>query len=229
MHNDPTGHCATLCTAALGALISGVVNYGIQTYNNMTTKNMSFSEAVSWSNIDKKSLTVAVAGGFVAGLTMGAASAITSATIYTESLAGSAIAFGVKNVVGGAVANAAAGQAETVVKQYASPRCLFCWEYNDNGFEDARKDGFGDWRMIQDDLAAGAIWGTLGGLTNGFDAKYAAPPTPWIRGATQLWDISVEYMNQSSKKPNSKNPNNGNYQDTQTKSITKKLARFEME
>jgi hypothetical protein len=166
-------------------------------------KKMEFSEAIKWKNIDKKSLTVAVAGGFVAGLTMGAASALT-AKVITDSVAGSAVAFVAKNVVGGAVANVAAGQTEAVVEPYASSRCLGCWEYNENGLADAKMNGFQDWRVMKDDAAKGAafglISGTLSAAIGGGSVSHSKPPAPWIRAASTAPDTLTEFLNRKSSR-----------------------------
>lgn len=200
--NDPTGHCADPLTAMLcGAALGFVINYGIQTYDNMTTKGMSFSEAVNWENINKKELVVATVGGAVAGLTMGLASGATAALIYGESTAGAAIAFTTEYIVGGALANVSAGQAQALTRaatnKYGTLDAkLSRWEILDK----AKDGGLGDKDKIVGDAAIGAFTGTLSGVLSisSYGPRYGPQVIPKAVAVTTrvISDEIIEYAGQ---------------------------------
>jgi RHS repeat-associated protein len=208
-YDDPTGHCAIICTAVAGLVIGVAVNYTIQVANNMNSGKYSFTEALT-SNIDEKQLVVAAVGGFVAGATMGIASGAASAMVIPGAV-GEAAAFVTANVVGGAAANVAAGQAEAVAEQLEvnSSRCVLCWEDEDRILEGAAEDGLGNVNTMKEDALEGAAMGLVsgtvtqaiaGGSITNWTGDAHLPPNPWIRGGVKIWDFAQEYMQQDSEK-----------------------------
>ena len=167
---------------------------------------MSFSESVSWSNIDKKSLAVAAVGGAVAGLTMGLASG--AAGVFANTAAGQVAAFTTEYVIGGAIANAAAGQAEALVsaKLDNSGKIIY-GQPKEDFYSKAYAAGFKNKAKILDDLEVGAAMGLVLGVgknvfgTDPRAAKYLREPEvgPFIRPLASASEWMVEYLNQDSK------------------------------
>jgi len=205
-YNDPTGHCVDPLTAALCGLIAGVVvDYGIQVYHNYQN-GMSTGDAFNLSNINKKELAVAAVGGAVAGLTMGLAAG--AAGVFAETAVGQTFAFTTQYVVGGAIANSAAGQAEALAGAALDNNGRIITQSDNEYYARARLLGYGNTRMLRDDVAVGAVTGLiLGGLKASIGAdqymtKYLAnrEPGPVVRAGSVVVDEVFGYINRDSKK-----------------------------
>lgn len=215
-YTDPSGHFPLLITAAIGVGIGFSANYAIQVYKNMQ-EGKSLPEAASWSNMNKKELTVATVGGFVGGLTMGAVTAVVGATGLTAG-----ISTAVSGIGGGALANIMGGQAEAItdaaydqvvnntrLESTTDGRHLVYFDYNGREFyNDARSKGFLDQQTIKHDAVIG---GLVGGATAGLQSIVADAGTPellylgrqpasWIRPVSQAIDYFGEVLQQCEEK-----------------------------
>jgi RHS repeat-associated protein len=67
-YNDPSGHCAILCTALIGAGIGAALEYGKQVYNNYQANGNDLTAALT-TNIDGSAIVRSAIAGGVAGAT----------------------------------------------------------------------------------------------------------------------------------------------------------------
>jgi len=206
-YNDPSGHCIPWCTALAGAIAGEVVNYGIQAFNNYQS-GMSLGDALT-TNIDAKSIAVAAVGGAVAGATMGLASAAVGA-IMLPGLAATAT----EGVIGGAISNIAAGQAEALTSAVIDQVTEHTTLQGDNivfgtdkFLPDAKTAGFGNWDKMAFDGSVGALVGTVAGLgklafsdaaDSGLYLGKSKSPF-WIRPASTVLDYLAEGTTQKSE------------------------------
>jgi RHS repeat-associated protein len=209
-YTDPSGNTPLIVTALLGAVISFSASYVVQTISNIND-GMQFTEAAKWSNMDKKTLTVAAVGGFVSGLTMGATSLVIGGT-QGFTVAGEVL----YSTFSGAVSNTAAGQAEaltnavidnfedsTTLISTSDGRQVIHFDPNFEGFwDEAAGYGFGDWSVISNDAISGAF---VGGITSGLNiamkdlgtpdiAYLGKNPSPFIRPLSKAVDYLGELL-----------------------------------
>jgi hypothetical protein len=152
-YNDPSGH---FLNVGIGAVVGFVGDYAFQTYRNMQDKNMNFSDAVSWDNINKSELIGATVAGTVAGATFGAGLALGGAVFGAETLGAT--------VVAGAVSSVAAGQAGALTNGLSTEitnEDSYISEFNiSEGIETAKQSGFLDKnKMVSDAVLGGASAG----------------------------------------------------------------------
>jgi len=95
---DADGHCATLCTAAIGFVLGGVVGGGWEAGKQLLTDG----KVSNWKAVGASALGGAVSGG-LAGLTLGTSAGLQAGYLATGAVSGAA------NVVGGGVTRAVNG------------------------------------------------------------------------------------------------------------------------
>jgi hypothetical protein len=143
---DPNGHLATLPTALLGMVIGAGVDYALQVIEN-TQSGMSFSDAAL--NVDGYEIAAAAAGGFVFGLTLGAATAFLGTGYIATAMAGGA-------------AGLLGGQADALTEAFLR-EAFSCDGFDSDQFlNNAVANGFFDPRDMLIDSVTGAITVTLG-------------------------------------------------------------------
>ena len=206
-YTDPSGNFAFLATALVGAGIAMGVNYGIQVWGNyQNSRNL--SQAMT-TNIDVTDIVAAGVGGAVAGLTMGAASAVVGLGIT------GAAGIALENVIGGAVGNAFGGQAQALVQgtkgNIIDPATGTLNIDIESIASDAQASGFLNSEAIKSDAIIGGLLGIGTGFTSytmnmeaaGRElylgaAKYKGTMPPMIRGGISRGiDTALEYLNQS--------------------------------
>ena len=204
MHNDPTGHCVGLLIGALcGAIAGAIVNYTVQVIHNYQS-GKTFHDSLT--QIDKKSIAVAAIGGAVAGFTMGLAAGAAGVFATTSAL-GHGLAFTTEYVVGGALANAAAGQAEALASAKLDENGkIIIHQSREEFYSKARDAGYKNIEKMEADAGMGAVTGLLLGTGKnviGADprtAKYTQPePGPFIRPLTAGMDWMNQYVSQEQK------------------------------
>ncbi|NOK71559.1 MAG: hypothetical protein GFH25_541324n2 [Chloroflexi bacterium AL-N10] len=110
-YTDPTGHCAIICTALVGAAIGGGISYGTQVAANISQNGLNVQ---ALTNVDGGDIVAGAVAGGVAGATgfvaTGAVGSVLSGTgVVSTMAAGSAVGV-VSGQVERAVHNAATGQ-----------------------------------------------------------------------------------------------------------------------
>jgi RHS repeat-associated protein len=166
-YNDPSGHCAIVCTAIVGAIGGGIFAYGIQVWDNYQKYGMTME---TFTQVDGGKIVAGVVGGAVFGATLGlAAPVIAGGTVAIAGTTGGTI---IGAAGGGAIAGFAGGQsqrfAEASIVQAGSV-------LTGNGFDgekvlhDAVAAGVLQQDAIVVDSTAGVVSGLVGtGLSKAF-------------------------------------------------------------
>jgi hypothetical protein len=164
-YNDPTGHCifgldTAVCVAVgLGIVIGAAIDYGIQVYDNVTSKKMEFSDAINPQNIDLKSVAVNGFAGGVGAAIFGPVQAGLSRVLWSKGLANS-LAGGLSGIGSGqaaAIFDAAWNQVENVKNGKPLDANQFKLDARDAGLLDRDQ-------IIFDGVSGGLISGVAGGI-----------------------------------------------------------------
>ncbi len=140
-YTDPSGHCAILCTAIVGAIGGGIFAYGIQVWDNYQKYGMTME---TFTQVDGGKIAAGVVGGAVFGATLGlAAPVIAGSTVAIAGTTGSTV---IGAAGGGAIVGMVGGQSQRLAEATFAQASLIL---SGKGFE-------GD-RFLNDAVASGVL------------------------------------------------------------------------